>query len=89
MKPIRFITVAVSTAIVISSCKPSSRQSGFQGPTPSNILSDVKLKTGVSLSGTSKLLAFGKDNPRSDTDFWLFQIDKTNQLQLPEKPSLM
>lgn len=82
----QLLMVVVSTAIVFSSCKPSSpqSQSGSQGQTSLNFLSAVKTKTGISLPETSKLLVSRKESARSDTDLWLIQIDKNSQPQLPQ-----
>jgi hypothetical protein len=49
----------------------------------SNIISEVEIKTGVSLPKTSRLLASREDHSRSDVQSWLFQIDIHDQVQLP------
>jgi hypothetical protein len=78
--------ISLSIVFAFTSCKPSfpPSQSGLQESTSSNFLSDVKNKTGITLSATSKLLVSGKESTRSDTDRWLIRIDKDNQPDFPQ-----
>jgi hypothetical protein len=53
----------------------------------SNIVSDVKSKTGVDLPKSCRLI-LSTNTPRLDSDTWLFEIDGSNPAQFPRQLEL-
>ena len=50
----------------------------------SNVISDVEIKTGVKLPKSSRFVFVGND-PRLDSEVWLFEIESNNTAQFPRQ----
>jgi len=75
-------------AFTVVSCKRSKLQ-GSSKPQmiTSNLVSDVKSKTGVDLPKSCTLI-LSTNYPRLDSDTWLFEIDGSNPAQFPRQLEL-
>jgi len=81
-------SVILLMPFTIVSCKRSTMQSSSKPQMiTSNIVSDVKSKTGVDLPKSCRLI-LSTNTPRLDSDTWLFEIDGSNPAQFPRQLEL-
>ena len=81
-------SVILLMPVTIVSCKRSKPQS-FSTPQmiTSNLVSDVKSKTGVDLPMACRLI-LSTNVTRLDCDIWLFEMDGNNPAQFPRQLDL-
>jgi hypothetical protein len=82
------VSVTLLMVLTIVSCKPSKLQSSSKPQMiTSNVVADVKSKTGVDLPMTCRLV-LSTNFARLDCDIWLFEMDVKNPAQFPRQLDL-
>jgi hypothetical protein len=78
-------TAMLLMAFIFVSCKRTSAQNAASMPlVTSNLVSEVKIKTGLDLPKSCRLI-MTTNYSRLDSDIWIIGIDGTNQPQFPKE----
>jgi hypothetical protein len=78
-------TVMLLMGFICVSCERNSTQNSANLPlVTSNLVSELKIRTGVDLPTSCRLILSTNDS-RLDSDTWIFQIEGTNQPQFPKE----